>query len=154
MSETPRRSDARLGAGVLTAVIVGLSLLFSVPAWFTAGPTGLRGLIFAAVLCLLPGWVVFAILGLYKSAKSRAFGVLAGAGIRFAVAIAGVLWVKTQWSEDGWQAFLVWMAVLYPICLVVETILILRQTSDQSTIGSGGTEPDYPPQNTEATDGS
>ncbi|WP_197439962.1 hypothetical protein [Calycomorphotria hydatis] len=90
---------------------------------------GIKGMTFAAILCLFPGWLVFTLQGLYKTAKSQAIGFLAGAGIRLVMTAAGVLWVKFNRPDINWELFLVWIVLFYLACLAVETGLIVQQLS-------------------------
>jgi hypothetical protein len=121
-----RRSDAASDALRFTAAVLGVYLLSLGPAWFLSGPQGLEGLTYATGFCLLPGWVVFASRGLYKSAKSAAFGVLLAIGSRLTVAICGAILIVRFRPDLGWQAFLLWLVILYPFCLAVETWLLVR----------------------------
>ena len=50
---------AIIRGGWLALVMVGGILLLAGPAWAVSGSSGVEGVVYAAGLCLFPGWLVF-----------------------------------------------------------------------------------------------
>jgi hypothetical protein len=121
----------------LTAVTAGLWLLCAVPAWLIAEESGLEGLTYALLLCLIPGVVT---LRLAKVGDSRQapFAVLTGMGLRMASVLAGALVLRAVRPDLGPQAFHVWLIVGYLVTLAVETRMLVADiavTRPGSSVG-------------------
>ncbi|HID23373.1 MAG TPA: hypothetical protein EYP14_13380 [Planctomycetaceae bacterium] len=115
--------------GWLSGVAGLLWLLLAGPAWWSRGPAGLEGLTYGAVLCLLPGWLVFFLTARYRDAQSRAISVLAGTVIRLLVVLPGVMAVQSVRPHLHLSEFLVWVVVFYLALLAAETWLLVRESS-------------------------
>lgn len=113
--------------GILTAATVVLWLVLARPAWLLGGPAGLEGVTYAAVLCLLPGWLVFFIASRYRVATARAMAILAGTVFRLLFVLIGVLVLTAVREGLGFREFLVWLIVFYLTTLCIETWLIVRR---------------------------
>jgi hypothetical protein len=111
---------------MLTASTLALWVILAGPAYWLADSRGLEGLTISALLCWLPGCVVFFIVGLLGLGNNQAMAVLMGSGLRMFAVLVGVLAIN-QWRADlGVREFLSWLIVFYLVTLVVETLLIVR----------------------------
>jgi hypothetical protein len=118
-------------AGVLTAVTVGLWIALAGPAVAVAGPGALEGLTYAALLCLVPGWLVYALAAGPAAPHSNrhVFAVLAGTLVRLFVVLGGALVIRAARPQVGLHEFLAYLAIFYVAALVLETRTLLRQIS-------------------------
>jgi hypothetical protein len=128
------RGNALRNGLKVTVVVVAGWLLLAWPAWWLAGPQGLEGLSLAAALCLIPGWLVFAIQSQYGTAAPLAALLAATAG-RMAAVLLGALTVKALRPDLGMTSFGIWLGAFYVLALATETKLLLppgrRTTSDE-----------------------
>ena len=119
---------ALVNCGWLTAWTLGLWALLIVPAQLLAGPTGIAGLTYAALLCLVPGWLVFCIGSLYGvSSTQAAIVAIGGSVLRLLSVLFGALVVRSVRSDLGLREFFVWLLVFYMATLLIETLLLLKQ---------------------------
>ena len=118
--------------GLLTASLAGLWLLLSAPAWWIAGWAGLEGLTIAAVLCLVPGWLVFLLASGYGFANFQAVAVLGGMTLRMLFVLAGTLIVLSTRSHLRLKEFVIWLLVFYLAALAVETGIVLKGRTQSS----------------------
>ena len=124
---SPSRYALR-NAAQLTAVMVAAWLVAAAAAWGFSGPRSLLQATLAAVLCLTPGWLVFAFAGLYGTAAPLGV-VIVGMVARMAVVLAGVLTVKAVRPDLGGLSFAAWLGVFYVLALATETKLLLAPPS-------------------------
>lgn len=110
----------------LTAVTALAALVLAGPAWALAGPLGLEGLLYAAVLCLTPGWLVFTFQSLYGAATPVAAVVVGMVG-RLAIVMLGALAAKAARPELGVKSFALWLGAMYLVTLATETKLLLAK---------------------------
>jgi len=123
----------------LTIVTLVLWLLLLFPAWSLAGLPGLEGLSYAALLCLVPGWLLIwmsRMLG--GSGQQVPVLAMAGSGFRMLFVLCGTLVVQSMRKPLGFREFLVWLIVLYLATLLVETLLVLVPAA-----GTGSPKPDH-----------
>lgn len=124
----PRTRVILVRSALLLATAVALWGLCAWPAWQLAGAAGLEGLTLAAVLCSLPGFVVFVLTsGVEPGSPRGAAMVMVGTGIRLAVVMAGALGVRWLAPHLKWREFHVWLLVFYLATLGLETVLVLRK---------------------------
>ena len=94
---------------------------------------GWRGIWFeatvAAALCLMPGWLVFAIFSQYGTAAPVAVFLIAMAG-RMAAVMVGALAVKSAWPDLDMKAFALFLGAFYVLSLAIETKLLLKSPAD------------------------
>ena len=128
--------------GWLTAATAGLWLLLAGPAYFVANSDGLQGLSIAAALCLVPGWIVLLLGGLFGRAGSQSVMVLSGTALRMLFVLVGTLTVQSTLPNLGFREFIVWLLVFYLAMLFVETLLVLKQS--QSSAEEAGAHTDTP----------
>jgi hypothetical protein len=115
----------------LTAAVAGLWLLSAFPAWSLAGLTGVRGLSCAALLCLVPGWLVILLGGSYRVASTPTFMILAATLLRMFFVLVGALIVRFSFPGLRFQEFALWLILFYLLTLFVETIQAVKQISLQ-----------------------
>lgn len=119
----------------LTGVIAGVWLAMLLPAWWLAGADGLEGLSYAALLCLVPGVLVFCLSARYRVAEIEFMVVvLGGMFLRLVFVLGGMFAVQGLRPGLGFRAFVLWLLVFYMTALLVETLLVLRE---QQTRGDG-----------------
>ena len=116
-------------SAILTAATAGLWLLLAGPAFLLAAGDGLEGLTYAALLCLLPGWLVFFLASRYVVANFQAQLILLGTVLRMLFVLVGVFCVQSVRAQLQFREFLVWIIVFYLAMLLVETLLLLKQPS-------------------------
>lgn len=123
--QTGRQSAAEQ-CGWLTAWVAAAWLVLAGPAWLVAGTLGLEGLSYAALLGLIPGWLVFWFASRYGTANIAAKAVLGGMVLRMLVVLAGIALVSAVRPMLGIREFVMWVLVFYLVSLAVETVLVLR----------------------------
>jgi hypothetical protein len=118
--------------GWLLLATVGLCLVLAVPAWFIAGREGLIGLSAAAVLCVIPGLVVFWIAASFGVAGTEVpLVILGGTVLRMVFVLLGMVIVQTFDPRLGFREFVVWLLVFYLVLLAVETCLVLLSSASR-----------------------
>lgn len=121
------KTPSALRASVwLSAAVVVLWLVLAGPAWWLAGRSGIEGLSYSAVLCLVPGWLVFFLSSRYRVAGTRIQVILIATTVRLLFVAAGTLVVLQVRPELRLREFLVWIIVFYLATLVAETALLLK----------------------------
>ena len=99
--------------GWLILATVGLCLVLVVPAWFIAGGEGVIGLSAAAVLCVIPGLVVFWIAASFGAAGTEVPLVILGStALRMVFVLLGMMIVQTLDPHLGFREFVVWFWLL------------------------------------------
>jgi hypothetical protein len=112
--------------GRLSLAAVCLLLVLIGPAWFLAGREGLIGLSAAAVLCVIPGLIVFWIAAAYGAAGAEVPLVILGGGVlRMLFVLLGMLIAQTLDQRLGFREFVLWVLVFYLFLLAAETCLVL-----------------------------
>ena len=103
-----------------------------VPAWFIAGREGVIGLSAAAVLCVIPGLVVFWIAASFGAAGTEVPLVILGStALRMVFVLLGMMIVQTLDPHLGFREFVVWLLVFYLVLLAVETCLVLLSSASR-----------------------
>lgn len=115
---------ALTNSAILSAVIVAGWVVTAAVASGISGAGGLARVTLAAVLCLTPGWLVFAFQGLYGTAAPLGT-VIVGAVARMAAVLVGVLAVKAARPDLANLSFAVWLGLFYVLALATETKLLL-----------------------------
>ncbi len=123
---------ARYAGAILTGAIVLLWLVVLWPAYQLGGRTGVEGASWAAALSLVPGWLVFAALGLYRAAAPAVAQIVLGLVLRMGVVLGGFLVLKTARDEFGTWNFTVWLLVFYLASLAVETWCLAGDAARES----------------------
>jgi hypothetical protein len=119
--------------GWLFLAAVGLCLVLAVPAWFMSGREGLIGLSAAAILCVVPGLIVFWIAASFGAAGTEVpLVILGGTFLRMVFVLLGMVIVQTLDPHLGFREFIVWLLVFYLFLLAVETCLVLAPTASRS----------------------
>jgi hypothetical protein len=115
--------------GWLTATTGAVWLLLAGPAYWTGGTDGLEGISFAALLCLVPGWLVFFLGWRYVVANTQAFVALLGTVLRLGFVIVGMVAVESFRPNLEFWNFRIWLVVFYFATLWTETWLLVRRPS-------------------------
>ena len=131
VTQTPLRR-----CGVFTACAVVLWVILAGPAYWVAGKLGLEGLAYSALLCWLPGCLLFFAVPLFQFANNKAFAFLAGSGLRMFVVLVATLVLKEVRADLGLKEFLSWLVVFYFVTLLAETLLIVK-SPDAASVSSG-----------------
>jgi hypothetical protein len=115
-----------LATAVLWVVLVG-------PALLIGGRDGLIGLSAAALLCVVPGWIVFWIAAAYGAAGGQVpLVVLGGMVLRMIFVFLGMVIIQSANQHLGFREFVVWLLAFYAVLLAVETFLVLPRTGSAS----------------------
>lgn len=113
--------------GWLVAACFALWLILAGPAYALGGAAGLEGLTYSALLCLIPGCLVFSLASLDVLAGMQAQLVLVGSLVRMLFVLMGTLALRTMRPELGLREFLIWLVVFYSATLLLETLLVLKK---------------------------
>jgi hypothetical protein len=115
----------------LTTLVLWLVLLG--PAWLIGSREGLIGVSAAAVLCVVPGWIVFWIAAAYGAAVGQVpLVVLGGMLLRMIFVFLGMVIIQSADQRLGFSQFVVWLLVFYAVLLGVETFLVLPRSDPAS----------------------
>lgn len=95
-----------------------------------AGTKGLEGLTYAALLCLIPGWIVFFAASRCADSTRMAMVALGGTGLRLLFVLVGALVLKDSRPDLGFREFQIWLVAFYLAMLFVETLLAVRMSAD------------------------
>jgi len=123
-SDTSTRNPLRQ-CSILTASLLVLYALLSVPAYMFVGVTAMEGF----VLCLVPGIIVFLASGLlYRDAASVTVMGLSTLVRLMIVGIGTLVIIKLRadFGAAEFFNFLIWLLICYFASLLVETLLIIR----------------------------
>ena len=126
MTLTEKTPTPMQRCGVLTASAVALWVLLAGPAYWLSGLLGLEGLTYAALLCVVPGCLLFCVIPFFDFAQNKAFAFLAGSGLRMFVVLVATLILHEVRADLGLKEFLSWLVVFYSVTLLVETLLIVK----------------------------
>jgi hypothetical protein len=126
---------------VLSLAVLGLWGLLAFPAWWMRGSVGLEGMTYAALLCLVPGWLVVFVNARYPDSRSPAMAILLGLGTRMAFALIGVLSLINLRTDLFWNEqrqmdlmrFVAWLLCYYFCVLFLETLLMVGGREKKST---------------------
>ena len=128
------RSQTAFGQSVwLTATTALLWFILIVPGIYLGGITAIEGMTIAALLCLLPGWLVFCVLSRYRVSQNspgmntQALAVLLGTVVRMLFVVLGMIVVEDFRSHLAFWNFRIWLGVFYFVMLWVETMMLLRR---------------------------
>ncbi|MCX7419205.1 MAG: hypothetical protein NT013_06665 [Planctomycetia bacterium] len=135
--ESAWRTAARR-SGWLTASAGLAWLVFAGLAYRLSGVVGLEGLSVAALLSLLPGWLVFwgvAAVSQASDQNGQSMAVLVATCVRLMVVLFGVLLMKSIRPDLGLKEFHVWVIVFYGVSLMVETLLLVKSLSKSGSVG-------------------
>ena len=112
--------------GRLLAAVLGLWLLLAGPAYLIAGVPALEGLAYSAGLCLIPGWLVFAIASKARDANQQAtLTILGGMGFRMLFVLVGLVAIQSFRPHLGMREFVVWLLVFYMATVALETWMVV-----------------------------
>lgn len=115
--------------GMMLYVLLVSGLSFAVAGW-----RGMEGLLYASLLCLIPGWMTVFVSDLLKHRESSAYIVLVGTGFRMVFVLAGMVAVKSLRPDLGFREFTVWLIVSYLVALALETWAVLAPAASRSPV--------------------
>ena len=140
MTSTSTTQTPLQRCGVLTACTVALWVVLAGPAYWLAGNLGLEGLTYSALLCWLPGCLLFLVIPFLGLANNKATAFLAGSGLRMFVVLVATLVLQEFRADLGLKEFLGWLVAFYSVTLLVETLLIVK-SPDANTVRKSATSP-------------
>lgn len=129
-TQTPMRR-----CGVLTASATVLWVVLAGPACALAGRLGLEGLTYSALLCVVPGCLLFLAMPFFEFAQNKAYAFLVSSGIRMFLVLVATLVLHEIRADLGLKEFLSWLVVFYSVTLLIETLLIVK-SPEASAISS------------------
>lgn len=118
-------------------------LLFGGLAYRLSGVIGLEGLSIAALLSLLPGWLVFwgvAVTSQTSDQKNPSMAVLAATCVRLMFVLFGVMLMKSIRPDLGLKEFHIWVIAFYGVSLIVETLLLVKSLPKSGSVGAESAE--------------
>lgn len=120
--------------GLLALAVAAGWLLALVPALSLFGVAGLAAATFSAIVCLVPGCLVFWLISAAPPAAAQVRAVVAGTALRLVFALGGA-WVMHAALGFSPQNYVVWLGFFYLIALAVETLLLLPARKLSSKTG-------------------
>lgn len=129
-AKTHNLSDAVRDGSSLAGISAVLWLVLAGPVFWWQGAAGLEGLSYAALLCLLPGCLVFLLTATFALPDRPATQVmlpLVGTVLRLVAVVGGVLGTRALRPELGFGGFLLWVIVFYFATLAAETRILLKK---------------------------
>lgn len=132
-STFPAQSSLRR-SGVLTVCSAALWAVLAGPAYWLSGKLGLEGLTYSALMCWLPGCLLFFAIPFFEFAKNKAYAFLVGSGLRMFVVLVATVVLQEFRADLGLKEFLSWLVAFYSVTLLVETLLIVK-SPEANTIG-------------------
>jgi uncharacterized membrane-anchored protein len=111
---------------ILTSALLGLFLILCVPAYLTAGKTSVEGLVYSALLCLIPGLIILLMTGYFFRDAPPASVMAISTLTRIMIAGVGALIIFNIRPDFGLANFSIWLLICYFASLLVETLLIIR----------------------------
>ena len=115
--------------GMILYVLLVSGLSFAVAGW-----KGVEGLMYASLLCLIPGWLTVFVGDILKHRESSAYIVLVGTGFRMLFVLVGMVAIKSLRSDLGFREFTVWLIVSYLVALALETWAVLVPAASRNPV--------------------
>lgn len=123
-------ADAVRDSSSLAGVTAVLWLVLAGPAFWWKGTAGLEAVSYAALLCLVPGCLVFvlsaSIVAPGKPATQLMIPLLSTV-LRLLFVLVGVLVIRELRPELGPWGFVAWVVVFYFATLAAETRILLKK---------------------------
>jgi hypothetical protein len=113
-SQLPRQLVFTLGmlvCGSLEAALAGALV----------GLSGVEGVVYSVLLCLIPGWVTIYVSHLLRHPAYSAYILLVGTAARLVFVLLGLLVISLIRPDLGFREFTLWLIVGYMVSLVLET---------------------------------
>ena len=110
--------------GWLAVITLAAWLVALLPAWKLFDSDGLVAEAFAAVVCFVPGCIVFRLVDGISGPQAQFRSVLVGTGLRVLSALAGA-GVMDGALGLAPKNYLLWLGVFYLVTLAVETYLLM-----------------------------
>ena len=111
----------------LAAVVAGLWLILLYPAYRIGKSDAVFGLTVSAILCLIPGWLVFLVASRYRDARTQMPIVAIGGSVfRLVFILLGMMVIQETRADLSFREFVLWLLVFYMATLAAETRLMLK----------------------------
>ncbi|MSR58569.1 MAG: hypothetical protein EXS05_13100 [Planctomycetaceae bacterium] len=108
----------------LAYAALGVWLLALVPAFYWFGADGIGAATVSAVVCLIPGCLVFWLVAAASPPNAQVRAVVLGTGLRVASGLAGAFVMHNVLALAP-KNYVVWLTIFYLVTLLVETCLIM-----------------------------
>lgn len=115
--------------GMILYVLLASGLSFAVAGW-----RGVEGLVYASLLCLIPGWMTVFVGDILKHRESSAYIVLVGTGFRMLFVLVGMVAIRSLRPDFGFREFTVWLIVSYLVALALETWAVLVPAASRNPV--------------------
>ena len=115
--------------GMILYVLLASGLSFTVAGW-----RGVEGLVYASLLCLIPGWMTVFVGDILKHSESSAYIVLVGTGFRMLFVLLGMVAIRSLRPDLGFREFTVWLIVSYLVALALETWAVLVPAASRNPV--------------------
>jgi hypothetical protein len=112
-----------LVCGVLEAAVAG--------SW--VGRSGVEGVVYSILLCLVPGWLTILVGHRLRRPEYAGYTLLVGTAARVAFVLVGLLVLGAVRPDLGFRQFGVWLVIGYLVSLVLETwaVVALLKTNSE-----------------------
>lgn len=94
-------------------------------AYLWVGATGIEGVLYSILLCLIPGWLTIYSSALLKQTQLAVYTVLVGTGLRMTFVLLGLLGIGAIRPDLGFREFVVWLIPSYLAALAIETSVLI-----------------------------
>jgi len=122
----------------LAALAITLWGLLLFPAYRLGGGDGVEGLTLAALLCLVPGWLVFVFSTRFSTDNARLpFVVIGGSVLRIVFVLMGMFAIRHVREDLQFHEFILWLLVFYMGMLAAETGLMLKLRVEPQDVARG-----------------
>lgn len=121
----------------LVLAVLAIWLLLVVPAGYLFGREGIQAASVSAVVCVIPGCLVFWMVSGTAAAAAQVRAVLVGTGLRILFGLGGA-GLMHEGLGLSLRNYLSWLAVFYLSALFVETVLLMPSRSDVSRVLPSG----------------
>ena len=118
--------------GKLLAFVAVFWLLLAAPAYRLAGTDGLLGLSIAAILCLIPGLIVFLMVPMMQVANAGVLAALGSTTVRLFFVAVGTIVTRDLRPDLKFREFHLWVLIFYLATLLFETLLLVKFTESQT----------------------
>ena len=120
------------GRTVLIGVAAALWVLAAGPAYLIGAGSGIEGLTYAVIVCLIPGYLALEVAERSLRADRAMMGMLVGMGVRMAFVLIAVLVCQQVRPDLQLKEFHIWLVVAYMVMLAAETGLLLSKRKPTS----------------------
>lgn len=116
---------------VFTAGMLTVGCVEAAVAYGWVGATGVEGVLYSVLLCLIPGWLTIYASDLMRHRDLAAYAVLIGTGLRIVFVLLGLFIVSNVRPDLGFRQFTVWLISGYLVALALETWMVLIPSASE-----------------------